>query len=476
MTATPSLMVLRPGRMPAEATVWHSGREWALRISSFNQDSKPASEEEARVRAGFLAARETLLAVWATAVGPELGAPDVRALEVRRLQSGLWAFELSNGGAMVIPSAWIGPGVDESEEAPIPLRDGMWWLWPEAEVAVEVGDLVLRQLSGVKEGIGLFCAPLPAADPSVDPAATLQGPLFGLILARQGLLGRNELEAALRAQQRSLAAGKRLKLGETCVMLGLLEPYQLNFTLAFQHQMQRLDPLDRMFVDHLLQLDLVSPVSMLVVLDRHAKEGGPLRELIVAEGLTSPRVLQAFELNPVPGGEAGSSQTQAEGRPAAAPHLRPGESAGDPNLLPAIGSAMGGAGLRSLLGAILQREDILSHEQLQHVVVEQIRRRRLGKHIAFGQLALELGYIDETKLNFAVALQSRLSVEGSGPRPLGLFLVEHGVIKPSQLAQALDEAERSGTPLGQVLVSQGRLTREQLRVFLDMQRRAIEMA
>ncbi|MEB3285622.1 MAG: hypothetical protein VKN33_10085 [Candidatus Sericytochromatia bacterium] len=474
MGDSPYLVVLRPGRVPAQAVVWGDQAQWTMPLGAFGTSADDASDAEARAWAGLMASREVLLAVWATVVGPESGAPQVRAVEVRRLSGGLWAFELSHGGAIVVPSAWIGAEIDASLESPQPLFDGRWWVWPEASVAVEVGDLLLRQLTGEKEGVGLFCAPLPALASDVEAFNPPRGPLFGLVLARQGLLGRSALAAALQAQQRSLAAGKRIRLGEICISLGLLEPYQLNFALAFQHRVQGLDPSDQIFVDQVLQLDLASPASMFLLLDRKLDKERTFRQLAVDEGIVSSEFLAAFEADPSAGNSAFFAALRSDERPESSPHLRPDENYPIMEEAPDIGEHLGGAGLRSLLGAILMREEYLTRDQLHLVLCEQIRRRRAGSPIAFGQLARQLGFVAQEDLDFAVRLQARLEVGTTGPRPLGLFLMEYGVVKPSQLSEALDEALSEGQPLGQVLVGRGMLTPDQLRVFLEMQRRAME--
>lgn len=470
-----SLVVLRPGRIPAQAVVWHAEQEWLMPLGAAEQLPSPNSRNEAQARAGFSAVREVLVAAWATLAGPETGAPDVRARAVRRLTDELWCFELVDGSSISVPSQWIGPGVDLASEVPRPLRDGRWWIWPAAGVAVELGDLLLRQLSGQQDGTGLFCSPLPAVSVDAAPQGQVSRPLLGLILARQGLLGRAELGVALRAQQRNLVAGKRVKLGEVCVALGLLEPYQFDFALAFQQRVQKLEALDQHFVDHLLQLDLASPASLLLALDRLPQTGGRLRDFIVADGLVDARVLEEFQARPAALGADTTTTHPADARSAPSPHLLPDELGDGDSGVPDIGPNIGGAALRSLLGAILLREKLITHEQLNLLLAEQMRRRRIGEPVAFGQLAVKLGFIQQTQLDFAIELQSRLDAGTRGPRPLGLFLIEYGVLKPSQVSKALEEAKETERPLGKVLVRQGLLTLEHLRVFLEMQRRAIEI-
>ncbi|MDB5099058.1 MAG: hypothetical protein JWM80_3479, partial [Cyanobacteria bacterium RYN_339] len=56
------------------------------------------------------------------------------------------------------------------------------------------------------------------------------------------------------------------------------------------------------------------------------------------------------------------------------------------------------------------------------------------------------------------------------PKPLGFFLIENGVVKPSQLQAALEEAARQNKRLGEVLVDQGVISESLVTVFLNMQK------
>lgn len=122
-----------------------------------------------------------------------------------------------------------------------------------------------------------------------------------------------------------------------------------------------------------------------------------------------------------------------------------------------------------LLGLIFQTEGLLGPEQVQHVVAEQTRLRQGDTFLPFGQVAQDLGLIDENALDWALELQLRLSVAAEERKRLGFYLLEANVVKPSALMAALDTQKEGGGLLGSLLVQRGELTSEQLDVILSLQ-------
>jgi hypothetical protein len=104
------------------------------------------------------------------------------------------------------------------------------------------------------------------------------------------------------------------------------------------------------------------------------------------------------------------------------------------------------------------------------VLDEQEKRKGSGKATTFGEIALELGMINQDQLKFAVQLQAKLAYTAGKPKPLGFFLLENGVVKPSQLHVALEEAAKTGKRVGEVLVEQGVISENMVTVFLSMQK------
>jgi hypothetical protein len=80
------------------------------------------------------------------------------------------------------------------------------------------------------------------------------------------------------------------------------------------------------------------------------------------------------------------------------------------------------------------------------------------------------GRASAAQLKFAIQLQSKLAYATGGPKPMGAFLLENGVVKPSQLSLALEQSGRTGKQLGQVLVEHNVISQEMVEVFLKMQR------
>jgi hypothetical protein len=563
------IVLMRPGRRPAEVVVLHHAEWHVPLVPAAAPDEVPAGPER-DARAMVLDRRETLLSVWASEQDRELGYPEARARAVSPVGAGEWRFDLAAGGSLLVPTTWLGEGVRPDGVAPVPVRGGRWWLWPEAQVAVEVGDLLLGLAAGRMEGPGLYCTTLQRQEASSEPRLPTGTPLLGVVLVRQGFLQRQELEAAVRHQARLAKADTPMLLGQAALSLGLLSDEQLGFALNFQQRLRRSSDSDRLFADHALQVGAVSPASLLFALECQEKSAEPLVDILVREGLVSSRVVRDFQElvakrptgqggEPTPpaavaaGGAApvarpaeaappapaapvppraqasvpadaaaqppgappkpvvasqppaASSSPAAAPQPAAAPPKpaaapppaagasKPAASAPRSAAAPTSAQApaparrpadaataapstdratLNGSGLKSMLGAILQREEYVTAEQVELVLREQVRRRQAGRPVAFGQVALELGLVTEVQLNFAVNLQGKLAVAGDGPRPLGLFLVEHGIVRPSQLSLALDEAARLRRPLGEVLVEMNLLSASLLNTFLSMQKQA----
>lgn len=108
--------------------------------------------------------------------------------------------------------------------------------------------------------------------------------------------------------------------------------------------------------------------------------------------------------------------------------------------------------VRELLGVILLREGVLQAWQLERALDHQQSLRAQGEVQALGQVLLQLGLANEGQLQHALRLQRRLAWAPDQPAPLGVRLVEGGVISPSVLACLLDEGDRLGQGLEQLLV------------------------
>ena len=131
-------------------------------------------------------------------------------------------------------------------------------------------------------------------------------------------------------------------------------------------------------------------------------------------------------------------------------------------------------GRKPLLGLILEKEKILSESQVRGILSEQRRRRESGQVVAFGQMALEMRYLNDRQLAKALQLQSKLAVPPGEPKRLGYYLMEAGIVTPSQLLAALEHQAAQGGKLGEILIGKGALTETMLEMFLTMQRKERE--
>lgn len=128
-----------------------------------------------------------------------------------------------------------------------------------------------------------------------------------------------------------------------------------------------------------------------------------------------------------------------------------------------------GASHKPLLGLILERENVLSATQVRAVMTEQQRLRELGRVAAFGAVALELRFLNERQLARGLQLQTKLAVPPGSRKPLGVYLLEAGLVTPSQLLKALEHQAAHGGLLGEILVERGWLAATMLEMFLKMQ-------
>lgn len=108
-----------------------------------------------------------------------------------------------------------------------------------------------------------------------------------------------------------------------------------------------------------------------------------------------------------------------------------------------------------LLGLILERDGTLRRDQVEAIIEEQARRRAAGRPTAFGEIAIDLRLVDPARIVVALRLQARLASPPGAPATLGARLLELGVIAPSLLAAALEEAGDADRGLGALLVGRG---------------------
>ncbi|MEB3285520.1 MAG: hypothetical protein VKN33_09565 [Candidatus Sericytochromatia bacterium] len=452
----PCLAMIRPGRWPSEVVVLIGGVDVQVPLVPAAAVDAVSDLREKEARRRVLAHREALLSVWGTGLERELGYPNASAHSVLLEPGGIWRFYLDNGASISVPGRWLNLPSDAPLNHPFPVQNGRWWVWGDLSVAVEVGDLMVAMTTGQLEGPGVSCLWLePDADSQMPPSPVEGPPLLGMILLRQEVMSHAQLETALRHQEEWRARGQQTLLGAVAVQLGYLNAEQLEFALEFQAMVRGLAPDERDFANFVLELGAVSPPTLLYAIEMMAGTGRRLSDTLVEEGWLLSLVVREYEL-----------MQQAQQAPVAQQSDARADSI---TSFDYSRYTLSGAGLRSLVGVILQREEHMTPEQVALVLNEQLRLRRTGSQLAFGQIALELGFINTAQLQFALRLQGLLNYTPNQPKPVPLFLLEHGVVKPSRLLQAIEEAQRNGVSLEQVLLETGAITSRLLNVFKAMQ-------
>lgn len=124
-----------------------------------------------------------------------------------------------------------------------------------------------------------------------------------------------------------------------------------------------------------------------------------------------------------------------------------------------------------LLAHILHREGVLDDAQLDIALRRWYVNRKEGPVMSFGQVVLTLGYITVPGLKPYIALQQALSKAPQEMKPLGVMVIESGLLKPSRLLEALKIQKTTGLRLGEVLVKYGYLRQAQLAPLLRLQGR-----
>jgi hypothetical protein len=125
---------------------------------------------------------------------------------------------------------------------------------------------------------------------------------------------------------------------------------------------------------------------------------------------------------------------------------------------------------RPMLGMVLEAEHMLNRVQVLAVAAAQTDRKVRGTSVPFGEMAVQLGFMTADQLTKALEIQQEIAVALDSPKRLGFYLIEAGVVTPTQLRTALSVQKGSAMPLGQVLVSQGAIDHSLLETMLQVQR------
>ena len=130
--------------------------------------------------------------------------------------------------------------------------------------------------------------------------------------------------------------------------------------------------------------------------------------------------------------------------------------------------------IRQPIGQILLDGGFLSQRDLELALEEQKHTNEL-----LGEALVRMGVVDQVDIKAALAVQGYLHlgrledairVAAGVRKKLGELLIRSGRITEKQLEQALGEQKRSGEKLGKVFMRMGLLTEEQLSGLLHFQR------
>jgi type IV pilus assembly protein PilB len=112
------------------------------------------------------------------------------------------------------------------------------------------------------------------------------------------------------------------------------------------------------------------------------------------------------------------------------------------------------------VGELLLAQGLITREQLDHAVAEH---KRTG--LLLGKIIVRLGLVDEDTMSSVLGAQIQLKDK----KRIGEVLVDQGFISREQLQKALDEQRAKGMKIGKCLVRLGYITEEKLLEALSAQ-------
>lgn len=123
-----------------------------------------------------------------------------------------------------------------------------------------------------------------------------------------------------------------------------------------------------------------------------------------------------------------------------------------------------------LLALICERENYLTREQVLHVMNVQAQSLAgTGKQPAFQDVAVHFKWVLPADMKYAMSIADKLAVAPGQRRPLGYYLLEMGVLKPSQVLEALEEQAFFGSRLGEILIKNAWATDDDITRALALQ-------
>lgn len=129
------------------------------------------------------------------------------------------------------------------------------------------------------------------------------------------------------------------------------------------------------------------------------------------------------------------------------------------------------AGVRQMLGALLLQAGQINEEQLEQAISEQ--KKNGGK---LGEIFVRLGFLTERQLNALLDFQKGQEDSAQparNPLRLGDIMVSAGHISREQLDHALNKQGQSRKKLGEVLVEEGYVHPQQIRHGINLQQKLL---
>lgn len=126
------------------------------------------------------------------------------------------------------------------------------------------------------------------------------------------------------------------------------------------------------------------------------------------------------------------------------------------------------AGQRQLLGTLLVLSGKITAAQLDHAIAEH---QRTGERL--GEVFIRLGMLTKMQLKGLLDLQHNQESPASNPLRLGELLVTSGCITRDQLNLALAKQSQTGQKLGEVIVSEGFARRSQINHVVRLQKMCV---
>ncbi|MBJ6801436.1 Ig-like domain-containing protein [Geomonas propionica] len=126
------------------------------------------------------------------------------------------------------------------------------------------------------------------------------------------------------------------------------------------------------------------------------------------------------------------------------------------------------AGDRQLLGALLVQSGRITAQQLDHAIAEQ---KKSGERL--GEVFMRLGILTELQLKGLLDWQQNQAIPAGTPLRLGELLISTGHVTREQLESALAKQGQTGRKLGDILVAEGYVRRSEINHAVRLQKMCV---